>query len=353
VALEHGRMTVVQGNAIEASAWAGVAFWSSGDWKANAKPSERNDSFENTLRDNVSPYNLKGSSAAFLKDEVSSGPGSVGSITAPNNPNRRQKFEGEQLSTLKEVLAMRPKGWKFYRETQAPVGVTWIQAEDWAPRDYTGCLAAWRQPDPGCLEMHLTEMGVRVAAPSFVQFEPTPENPMLVRISAKADPGQPGTDMPIGVSLGSSDSKRKQIVKAVLRTVTWQVDWYEWPTLKYEDAQGWKDLFAGDPVWKQTTRLLGGDFTGKAPGPGLPTHHFAGVARTKFKTEGGRYIFSTLSDDGLRVFVDGKELISRWNHHGPTPDEEAITLSEGVHEIRVEYCQESGAAVLRVDWRKS
>jgi parallel beta-helix repeat protein len=354
VAIEHGRQNVVEANRIEGSAWAGIAFWAAEDWRAKAKPSERNDALGNKLKSNQAPYDLRGTSQPYLKDEVTQeGPGSVASAANPNTTGRRAKFETEQLPRVKALMAMRPKAWKFYRETQGPKGVGWIQAEDWAPRDFFGNLAAWRQPDPGSLEMYLTELGTRVAAPSFVRFEPTPDNPFIVRISAKADPKAPGMDMPLGVNLSSANGKRRQLVKATLRTGLWQVSWFEWLTLKYEDEQGWKDLFGGDPLWKQNTRLLGGDFTGKSPGPGLPNHHFACVAKTKFKTEGGRYIFSTLSDDGIRLFVDGKELISRWNHHGPTADEAAITLNEGVHDIRVEYCQESGAAVLQVNWRRT
>ena len=149
VAIEHGRLNVVQANAIEESAWAGVAFWTSEDWKARAKPSERNDAFDNKLVKNASVYNLKGSSSAYLKDEIlSEGPGSVGSVAAPNNSGRKGKFEAEQLPRLNEIVKMRPKGWKFYRETQASTGVQWIQAEDWAPRDFGGwpCSLATTRP---------------------------------------------------------------------------------------------------------------------------------------------------------------------------------------------------------------
>ena len=76
------------------------------------------------------------------------------------------------------------------------------------------------------------------------------------------------------------------------------------------------------------------------------------MASTKVKLDAGRYRLSTLSDDGLRVFLDGKEVISRWNHHGPTPDRTEVEIAAGVHEFVIHYCQESGASALEFNWEK-
>ena len=354
VAIEHGRRNVVAQNHIQGSAWAGVAFWAAGDWRGSAKPSENNDSIGNKLIQNGKVYNLENSRNPYLRDEiVQFGPGSVASRADPNVPAMLDKFRSLYQAHVEGFLKMRPSGWKFYRETALAKGTPWIQIGDWSPRDFSRDLAPWRLRDPGSIEMILQQDGVRVAAPPILQYEPTPENPRLVRICAAADPNIPGEDQPVLISLSTIDGKRKQQVKTTLRTGVWQVSWFEWPSLKYDDAAGWKALFASEPKLRQTTRLLGGDFTGRSPGEGVATHHFACVAETKFKTEGGSYVFRTISDDGIRLFVDGEEVISRWNHHGPTKDEAAINLKPGVHQIRVEYCQESGAAVLQVDWRKT
>jgi hypothetical protein len=122
--------------------------------------------------------------------------------------------------------------------------------------------------------------------------------------------------------------------------------------MKYDDAAAWKQLFATKPLATETTRLLGGDYSGRSPAPGVPAGHFALLATTKFQVPEGRYQFRTVSDDGIRLFLDGKEIISRWNHHGPTPDEVTVSLDPGPHTLRVEYCQEDGAAVLRLNWSK-
>ena len=41
------------------------------------------------------------------------------------------------------------------------------------------------------------------------------------------------------------------------------------------------------------------------------------------------YTFTTVSDDGIRVWVDGKKLIDDWTDHGPTEDSGTIALEAG------------------------
>ena len=51
------------------------------------------------------------------------------------------------------------------------------------------------------------------------------------------------------------------------------------------------------------------------------------------------------------MFLDGKEIISRWNHHGPTPDETEVTITGDVHKIVIHYCQADGYLELAFDWQ--
>jgi hypothetical protein len=60
--------------------------------------------------------------------------------------------------------------------------------------------------------------------------------------------------------------------------------------------------------------------------------------------EEGNYYFSTLSDDGMRVFIDDLPLIDAWNDHGPTMSSKNMRMSAGVHEVRVEYYENGGGA---------
>lgn len=61
----------------------------------------------------------------------------------------------------------------------------------------------------------------------------------------------------------------------------------------------------------------------------------------------GTWKLTTLSDDGVRVSVDGKLVVENWTRHGPTRDSGALTLPSGkTVEIVVEYFQIDGYAAL-------
>jgi len=61
----------------------------------------------------------------------------------------------------------------------------------------------------------------------------------------------------------------------------------------------------------------------------------------------GTYSLRTISDDAVRVWVDGTLVIDAW-----TPHESRVnyaSLTEGEHGVRVEYRQVDGWVELRVD----
>ncbi len=66
----------------------------------------------------------------------------------------------------------------------------------------------------------------------------------------------------------------------------------------------------------------------------------------------GTYEFYTLSDDGVRLWVDGELIINNWTDHlHPTTKTGTITLVEGhLYDIKLEYYQKTGKAVIRLYW---
>jgi PA14 domain len=65
----------------------------------------------------------------------------------------------------------------------------------------------------------------------------------------------------------------------------------------------------------------------------------------------GTYTFSTKSDDGVRVWVNGQQLINSWNDHGAQLDSGTISLQAGQkYDIKVDYYERSGAAVMQLYW---
>jgi hypothetical protein len=138
------------------------------------------------------------------------------------------------------------------------------------------------------------------------------------------------------------------------RTGAWDCRWYAWRSIPYDDRPTWLRLFDAAPLATERLPDLNADWSYRSPMPGsVPKDHFALLATRKFRFEGGTYNFYTNSDDGVRLFIDGRETISRWNHHGATADRKLVVVSPGVHDLRVEYFQEDGAATLQVDWKRS
>jgi outer membrane protein OmpA-like peptidoglycan-associated protein len=55
--------------------------------------------------------------------------------------------------------------------------------------------------------------------------------------------------------------------------------------------------------------------------------------------EAGTYTFRLTSDDGAKLFIDGREVIDNDGIHGPGSIDGEVELAAGIHEIRVPYFQ--------------
>ena len=87
--------------------------------------------------------------------------------------------------------------------------------------------------------------------------------------------------------------------------------------------------------------------------PETMTNRFAAIFEGAIYASGcGRYVFSLSSDDGSRLFIDGELLIDNGGNHSMTEKTAAIALSEGLHDIRVEYYENEGEAGLKLSWGK-
>ena len=67
----------------------------------------------------------------------------------------------------------------------------------------------------------------------------------------------------------------------------------------------------------------------------------------------GRYRLTTVSDDGVRLWLDGKLLIENWTDHAATEDHATVELVAGrPTDLRVEYYQGGGGATARLKWTR-
>ena len=81
----------------------------------------------------------------------------------------------------------------------------------------------------------------------------------------------------------------------------------------------------------------------------VPNDNFSARYVKKAYFSEGSYQIKTVSDDGIRVYVDGNPIINSWVNSGADYIEETVLLSEGTHEIIVEYYDATDLAELKVD----
>ena len=63
------------------------------------------------------------------------------------------------------------------------------------------------------------------------------------------------------------------------------------------------------------------------------------------------YTLSTVSDDGVRLWLDGQLLIDNWSEHASTEDAVSVPLQAGRrHVVKLEYFELAGAATARFLW---
>jgi PA14 domain len=104
---------------------------------------------------------------------------------------------------------------------------------------------------------------------------------------------------------------------------------------------------SGAPVLARNDDAIDFDWGGGTPGDGVPADNFsARWTRTKAYAE-GTYRFAVTGDDGIRVLVDGAEVIDGWFYQAPTTYTADVPLSEGQHTVVVEYFEHTGGAVAR------
>ena len=91
-------------------------------------------------------------------------------------------------------------------------------------------------------------------------------------------------------------------------------------------------------------------------GSGSPTDiasdRFSARWTTRATFAEGTYRFTTRSDDGVRVWVDNRRIIDNWTLHPATVNTATIPLAGGEHTVRVEYFENTGLALITLDWER-
>lgn len=102
------------------------------------------------------------------------------------------------------------------------------------------------------------------------------------------------------------------------------------------------------------TRVEGVNFNwgNNRPGTGVPADNFSvrWTGTVNVPTT-GTYRFRTISDDGVRLWVNGTQRINNWTDHGTTTNtSSAFSLSAGNRSITLEYYERTGGSTIQLLW---
>ena len=250
-----------------------------------------------------------------------------------------KRFEPKVPSTRGTLDAFLPSG--------ALRGRRYIFVDDWGPYDFSRVrlfperATAWETAEFFLLgpegDFRITGVtgGVQV-------FPSSSRLPATIKVSSD---GASVREFSFTVESG----KEKVRASGVLLSAVWDVKFYVWENQgPQRPPRNWEALVEGSPV--DAVKLGQVDFKwgGGKPSERVPPSFFAATATTQMDLPAASYELRTVSDDGVRVFVDGRTAIDNWTWHGPTEDRAQLRLEKGKHDIRIEFFQIDGFSQLQL-----
>ncbi|RPI25789.1 MAG: hypothetical protein EHM61_13460 [Acidobacteria bacterium] len=104
---------------------------------------------------------------------------------------------------------------------------------------------------------------------------------------------------------------------------------------------------SGQPSLRRNDEQIAFDWAAAAPAAGLPADSFSARWTADFSVaQAGPFRFTTRSDDGMRVYLDGTLVVDDWLDHSVRPVWRDVNLDAGrSYSLKVEYYENSGSAV--------
>ncbi|MGC9335263.1 MAG: PA14 domain-containing protein [Anaerolineae bacterium] len=107
---------------------------------------------------------------------------------------------------------------------------------------------------------------------------------------------------------------------------------------------------SGTPALQREEPSLDYNWGSGSPGPGVNADGFSARWVRYLDLAAGTYRFTTTSDDGLRLWIDGALLVDEWYDHAAKTVSANKALSAGHHLVVVEFYENMGDAVSRLSW---
>ena len=115
------------------------------------------------------------------------------------------------------------------------------------------------------------------------------------------------------------------------------------------------DMTLTNAVVTRTDATLNFDWGNGSPASGVGMDNFSarwtGQVQAQFSET---YTFTTLSDDGVRLWVNGQLLVDNWTDHAPIENSGTVPLVAGQkYDVKMEYFENSGGAAAKLFWASS
>lgn len=253
-------------------------------------------------------------------------------------------------------------------DRRAPAGREWIICDQWGPWDFESPLMRAHSQSGS---QHIYEIYppvgsdmIPIASATAANTELVPpesdagHEPWRLIITPKGD--APVTTYNMIVQLGTgdevswSDARWNHNFSGRFLSTTWNARCWAWENDPLVDLEAWR----AEAEDVQVTAIDRLDLPFGNSGPSRVNHaltvserdRFAVIAETEIALPEGTWKLSTLSDDGIRVFVNGEVVLERWDIHGPTPDEAVFEVTDDTPtRIKLEYFENDGYATLGLD----
>ncbi|RIK34783.1 MAG: hypothetical protein DCC55_32335 [Chloroflexi bacterium] len=110
--------------------------------------------------------------------------------------------------------------------------------------------------------------------------------------------------------------------------------------------------FGGEPELVRTESQINHEWGTGSPAPGIPADRFSARWTGTFAFEPGRYRFTVTVDDGARLWVNNQLIIDEWTVQSEQIFTADVTLPGGNIPIRLDYFENTGVALIRLDWTR-
>jgi glucose/arabinose dehydrogenase len=122
------------------------------------------------------------------------------------------------------------------------------------------------------------------------------------------------------------------------------------PTGQYLASYYPNRTLSGTPATVRCETTINNNWgSGSPPGTGVGPNNFSvrWVGTRSFATTRS-YAFTATADDGVRVYLDGTQIINQWRDQSPTTYTVNRQVTAGNHQVRMDYYENGGGAVARL-----